>query len=421
MTCEPVRTSDVLAPVYRDVHHDIKDNRFTHYWFGGGRGSLKSTTVSVELLLTLMRTPGANAVVLRKVAKTLRKSAYAQIAWSISELGLGSVFRMSLSPLEMTYLPTGQKIIFEGLDNPEKLKSLKFECGYCALVWFEEIDQFHGMEEVRNVLQSLLRGGDRFWCFYSFNPPRSQNNWVNSLLRTKLPDSWMVHESSYLDAPPEWLGEVFIESALELKAIDELAYRHEYLGEVVGTGGNVFENVEVREITKDERETFGRVYNGVDWGWFPDPWCFGRQAYLPAQRTLYIFRTLHGVKLSNERTAELIKAELSDSHGNLIREPIICDSAEGKSVDNYRSLGLNARRAEKGPGSVDHGVKWLSSRTKIVIDPGDAPLAAKEFPAYEHERLSSGEWTSSYPDADNHSIDECRYALEPVTRMRANV
>lgn len=416
MTSEPVRVSDLLAPAYTEIHHDIRDGRFTHYWFAGGRGSLKSTTVSIELLLMLLRNPGTNAVVLRKVAKTLRKSAYAQVVWSIHALGLSGSFRSCLSPMEITYRPTGQKIVFEGLDQPEKLKSLKFETGYCGVVWFEEIDQFLGMEEVRSVNQSLLRGGDRFWCFYSFNPPRSRNNWVNGLLRGTLPPSWTVHSSTYLDAPREWLGETFIDEAEQLRELDEAAYRHEYLGEAVGTGGNVFENVEVREITEAEREAFGRVYNGVDWGWFPDPWCFGRQAYLPAQRTLYVFRTLNGVKLSNEATADLIKAELGDR-----RETIVCDSAESKSVENYRALGLDARRALKGPGSVEHGCKWLASRARIVIDPRGAPLAAKEFAAYEHERLPTGEYVSSYPDADNHSIDQCRYALEPVTRRRVNV
>jgi PBSX family phage terminase large subunit len=415
MTSE-VRISELLGDAFREFHHDVRDHRYTHFWLAGGRGSLKSTAASIELIMMLVRNPGVNAVVLRKVAKTMRKSIYAQVVWSINALGQADRFRSTLSPMEITYLPTGQKIVFEGLDQPEKLKSLKFETGYCGVVWYEEIDQFHGMEEVRSVNQSLLRGGDRFWCFYSFNPPRSRNNWVNNLLRGSLSDSWTVHRSTYLDAPPEWIGQTFIDEAEELRELDEMAYRHEYLGEEVGTGGNVFENVEVREIETDEIETFGRVYNGVDWGWFPDPWCFGRQAYLPAQRTLYISRTLHGVKLSDEATADMIKAELGDR-----RETVICDSADGKAVDKYRWLGLDARRALKGPGSVEHGVKWLASRMRIVIDPKAAPLAAKEFPAYEHERLPTGEYVSSYPDEHNHSIDQCRYALEPVTRLRSSV
>lgn len=411
-----VRASDVLGPAYREIHNDIRRGTFTHHWFSGGRGSLKSSAISIEILLTMLRSPGVNAVVLRKVAKTLRKSVYAQMLWAVRALGWERYFKASLSPMELTYLPTGQKVVFEGLDQPEKLKSLKFEHGYCGIVWYEEVDQFFGMEEIRNVNQSLLRGGDRFWCFYSFNPPRSRNNWVNTLLARDLPESWVVHRSTYLDAPAEWLGPVFISEAEELQRIDEMAYEHEYMGKATGTGGNVFENVTLREITAEERKMFGRIYNGVDWGWFPDPWVFGRQAYLPAQRTLYIFRTLHGVKLSNDVTAGMIKAELGD-----VRETITCDSAEGKSVDNYRALGLDARRAIKGPGSVDYGIKWLAGRKEIVIDPKDAPLAAKEFTAYEHERTPDGEWVSSYPDADNHSIDQCRYALEPVTGRRSNV
>jgi PBSX family phage terminase large subunit len=415
-----VLLDDVLAPNQWELHRDVMDHAATHYWLAGGRGSTKSSAASIELLLLLIKNPGVNAVVLRKIAKTLRKSVYAQVQWAIAMLGLSAKFKATVSPMEITYRPTGQKIVFEGLDEPEKIKSLKFPAGYCGVVWFEEIDQFHGMEEVRSVHQSLLRGGDLFWCFYSFNPPRSRNNWVNRHLSTGIPGN-RVYRTTYLDVPPEWLGEQFILEAEQLAELDERAYRHEYLGEVVGTGGNVFENVTLRAITDDEIDGFDRVYNGVDWGYFPDPWVFLRMHYQAAQRRLLVFDERSGVKLSNEQTAELVKAALSDRSGNFVRETVTCDSAEPKSVDNYRALGIDARRALKGPGSVEHGMKWISTRVEIVIDPKRCPLAAREFTAYEFERNREGEYVSSYPDADNHSIDAARYALEHVTTRRANV
>lgn len=415
-----VLLDEVIAPNQWDFHADVTDHAATHYWLAGGRGSTKSSAASLEIPLTLIRNPGTNAVVLRKVAKTLRKSVYAQVKWAIAALGLEAKFKTTVSPMEMTYLPTGQKIVFEGLDEPEKIKSLKFERGYCGVVWFEEIDQFYGMEEVRNVLQSLMRGGDRFWCFYSFNPPRSRDNWVNRHLMT-VPDGNRLYKTTYLDVPRHWLGEQFIAEAEQLQLLNEIAYRHEYMGEVVGSGGNVFENVTLREITDAEIAAFDRTYNGVDWGFFPDPWYFGRQAYQVAQRRLFIFDEGSGVKLSNEQTATIVKAKLSDASGRIRYEPVTCDSAEPKSVDNYRALGIDAKRAIKGPGSVDHGMKWLASRAEIVIDPKRCPVAAREFTGYEYERNREGEYVTGYPDHDNHSIDQCRYALERVIGFRQNV
>jgi len=415
-----VLLDEVLAPNQWDFHRDVTDHAVTHYWLAGGRGSTKSSAASIEVLLLLIRNPGVNVVALRKVGKTLRKSVYAQTKWAIASLGLDAKFKTTVSPMEITYRPTGQKIVFEGLDEPEKIKSLKFEHGYCGVVWFEEIDQFSGMEEVRNVLQSLMRGGDRFWCIYSFNPPRSRDNWVNRHL-IEPPEGNRVYRTTYLDVPAEWLGERFIAEAEILAEVNEQAYRHEYLGEVVGSGGNVFDNLTLREIAADEIAGFDRVYNGVDWGYFPDPWVLVRCCYQAAQRRLYVFGERSGVRLGNEESAALVKAALSDASGKVIRETVTCDSAEPKSIANYRSLGIDARAAAKGPGSVDHGMKWLASRAEIVIDPARCPLAAKEFMSYEYERNREGEYVTGYPDRDNHTLDAVRYALEAVIGHRTNV
>jgi PBSX family phage terminase large subunit len=419
MTSE-VRVSEVLAPNQHDFHRDVKAHEATHYWLAGGRGSTKSSAASIELWLTLIRNPGVNAVVLRKVAKTLRKSVYAQVKWAAVTLGLSDRIKATTSPMEIVYEPTGQKIVFEGLDEPEKIKSLKFESGYSGIVWFEEIDQFGGMEEVRNVQQSLLRGGDLFWCLYSFNPPRSRDNWVNKHLSTERPGN-RVYRTDYRDVPVVWLGEQFLLEAEQLRELNETAYKHEYLGEVVGTGGNVFENVVLRTITDEEIATFDRVYNGVDFGFFPDPWVLGRHHYQKAQRRLFIFDEAHDWKLSDEQAANLIKQHLSDANGTVRREKVVCDSAEPKAIDKYRHLGINARGAVKGPGSVEHGMKWLATRVEIVIDPKRCPLHSEEFTSYEHERNAAGDYISSYPDENDHGISACRYGLEEVMNRRANV
>ena len=219
----------------------------------------------------------------------------------------------------------------------------------------------------------------------------------------------LCHKSTYLEAPPEWLGAQFLAEAEHLKTTDERAYRHEYLGEAVGTGGNVFENLELREITDEEFASFDRIYQGVDWGWFPDPFAFIRLHYDRARETIYLMDEIYQNKLTNEASGKLI---LSKGYKDAY---ITCDSAEPKSSADYRAMGLPAKEAIKGSGSVEYGMKWLQRR-KIVIDRRRTPNAYNEFVNYEYERNKDGEIISGYPDENNHLIDATRYALERVFR-----
>ena len=214
---------------------------------------------------------------------------------------------------------------------------------------------------------------------------------------------------TYLQAPPEWLGQQFIDEAEHLKATDERAYQHEYLGIPVGTGGNVFDRLELREITDEEVSRFDKIYQGVDFGWFPDPFAFIRLHYDKARETIYLLDEIYQNKLSNEQSATIIKQR---GYGNV---RVICDSAEPKSVADLRAMGLPAYEAVKGPGSVEYGMKFLQRRT-IVIDRKRTPHAYDEFVGYEYERNKDGDIISGYPDANNHLIDATRYALEPVSR-----
>lgn len=298
--------------------------------------------------------------------------------------------------------------MFRGADDPMKIKSIKVPFGYIAVTHFEEKDQFAGRAEIRTILQSTMRGGSKFWNFESYNPPISRDNWANKDSLEERADR-LCHKSTYLEAPPEWLGAQFLAEAEHLKATDERAYRHEYLGEAVGTGGNVFENLELREITDEEFASFDRIYQGVDWGWFPDPFAFIRLHYDRARETIYLMDEIYQNKLTNEASGKLI---LSKGYKDAY---IICDSAEPKSSADYRAMGLPAKEAIKGPGSVEYGMKWLQRR-KIVIDRRRTPNAYNEFVNYEYERNKDGEIISGYPDENNHLIDATRYALERVFR-----
>ena len=384
-------------------------HRYKHYEVTGGRGSMKSSTVSLLVVRLVMEHPDVHALVLRKVGNTIADSVFTQYQWAIAQLGVGEYWKAWSSPPALTYLPTGQKILFRGADDPMKLKSIKAPFGYFGITHFEEKDQFAGRKEIDSILQSTMRGGDVFWNFESYNPPLSRDNWANLDSAEERSDRIQL-KSSYLDVDhPEWLGAAFTEEAEELKKRDERRYRHEYLGEAVGAGGNVFDNLELREITEEELRRFDRIYQGVDWGWFPDQYAFIRLHYDPARETIYLIAERYENKLTNEESAKWIVAQ---GYNDAVTT---CDSAEPKSVADYRACGVNAKEAVKGPGSVDYGMKWLQKR-KIVIDKKRTPNAYKEFVNYEYEKTRDGQWISGYPDANNHLIDAVRYALERVYR-----
>ena len=385
-------------------------HRCTHFDAFGGRGSTKSSWASLMGIRLIMEHSEINGLVCRKVANTMRDSVYAQYIWAISALGVDEYWEAKKAPLDLIYKPTGQRIMFRGADDPMKIKSIKVPRGYIGYTHFEEKDQFAGREEIRNILQSTMRGGEIFWNIETYNPPISRDNWANKDSAQPRPDRYS-HHSTYLDLDdPMWLGEQFLAEAELLRQQDEKAWRHEYGGEAVGTGGNVFENLEIREITDEEIRHFDKLYQGVDWGWFPDPYAFIRVHYDKARETIYIIDECYKNKFSNKESAEWIIAKCYNDIWTT------CDSAEPKSIADYRSMRINAKEAVKGPGSVDYGMKWLQRR-KIVIDPKRTPHAREEFVSYEFEKNKDDEWISGYPDANNHLIDALRYAMERVYKQ----
>ena len=402
----------LMAQAFLPVHLDILEKGHTEYVEKGGRGSTKSSFISLEIPSLLINNPQMHAVCCRKVGNTLRDSVYSQILWAIEALGLSSEFEARVSPLEITYKPTGQKIYFRGADDPIKLKSIKPPFGYIGILWLEELDQFCGDEECRNIQQSVIRGGDDAYIFKSFNPPKALNNWANKYVGQPKENRLVTH-SDYTQVHPKWLGKAFLDEADYLKQINPTAYEHEYLGIPNGNGGMVFENVCGEEITDEQIRGFDRVLNGLDWGYYPDPWAFNRMHYDAGRRILYIFDELTAYKKGNRDTADMLLAA-----GMTQSDRITADSAEPKSIGDYRSYGLYCRPAEKGPGSVEYSMKWLQSLVKIVIDPKRCPDTYEEFTAYEYERTKDGEIISGYPDANNHHIDAVRYATEQIWKRR---
>ena len=399
---------DLISPSFDALADDVIEHRHTHYDLSGGRGSCKSSCISLLVPPLLIAHPNVHALVLRKIGNTLRDSVFAQYIWAIGELGMAQHWRASKTPMELTYVPTGQKIMFRGADDPMKIKSIKVPFGYIGITHFEEKDQFAGREEIRTILQSTMRGGEKFWNFESYNPPISRDNWANIDSQEERADR-LCHKSTYLEAPGEWLGEQFFAEAEYLRETNERAYQHEYLGIPTGTGSDVFENIDVRPITDEEVNSFDRILNGVDWGYFPDPWAFNRCYFHSASQTLYIFDELEANKLGNKETADKLL-----EHGITKDDRITADSAEPKSVADYNKYGLKCYGAVKGAGSVERSMVWLQRLNSIVIDPVRCPKTKAEFIKYEYERNKDGEIISGYPDKDNHHIDAVRYATEQI-------
>lgn len=400
-----IELKDIIAPSFYGIHNDIKKQKHTYYWLKGGRGSTKSSFVSIEIILGVMKDSNANCVALRKVGLNLKDSVYEQLEWAIKMLGVEQYWLSKLSPLELVYIPTGQRIIFRGADKPKKIKSTKFKSGYCKYIWYEEVDEFNGMEEIRTINQSLMRGGESFCVFYSYNPPKSQRNWVNT--EVLLPqETRVVHHSTYLTVPKKWLGEQFFLDAEHLEKTKPDNYRHEYLGEVTGTGGAVFTNLVIRPIVDEEIERFDNISRGLDWGYASDPFHYTVNHYDSTRRRLYIFYEIQLKSLSNRKAAEMIKAE------NKNNGLITCDSAEPKSIAEISDYGLRVIGARKGPDSVEYGIKWLQDLEEIIIDPVRCPHTAKEFNEYELESDGNDGFKAKFPDKNNHSIDAVRYSRE---------
>lgn len=403
----------LIAPSFAATVFDIEDKLHKEYVLYGGRGSTKSSFVGLEIINLIKKNPTMHALACRKVENTLRDSVYNQIKWAIGALDLDNEFNCKLSPLEIEYLPTGQKIYFRGCDDPTKIKSIKPSFGYIGILWLEELDQFAGPEQVRSIEQSAIRGGDDAYIFKTFNPPKTANNWANKYIKIPKENQYQLH-NTYLEVPEKWLGKTFVEEADHLKNVNPTAYEHEYLGVANGNGGNVFDNVVIRDITDDEISQFDRISQACDFGWFPDPWAFVRTHFDAARRRLFIFDEHKANKKGNRETYEIMTKE----HGIGPNDKVICDSAEPKSIEDYRSYGLFARGAIKGPGSVEYSMKWLQSLTEIIIDNRRCPESAKEFLDYEYERDKDGEVISGYPDVNNHFIDATRYSCNDIWKKK---
>ena len=401
---------------FHDVWRAAKQKNILNVVCSGGRGSGKSSNVAHIITQLLMRYP-VNAVGIRKIDNTLEQSIYEQMKWAISEQQVTHLFKFNKSPLRITYLPRGNYMVFRGAQYPERIKSLKDSRFPFAVAWVEELAEFRTEEEVTTITNSLLRGeldeGLQYKFFYTYNPPKRKQSWVNKKYGTQfVSGNTFVHHSTYLDNP--FIAKEFIKEAEETKKKNEMKYRWEYLGEAIGSGITPFNNLQFREITDEEVANFDNIRNANDFGYATDPNAFVRIHYDKKKNGIYIFDELYKHQLSNRKLAEWLKEKGYDN------DVIYADSAEPKSIAELKNdFGISKiKGVKKGPDSVEFGERWLDDLDFICIDPKRTPKTAFEFENIDYQTDRDGNPKPRLIDKDNHSIDAVRYAMSED--MRSN-
>ena len=394
------RISEIINENFYEFWKTINSNKYLFHVLKGGRASAKSTHIAIWLVLALMKYP-VTCLCIRKVGNTLAESVFEQLKEAIDILNVGHVWKVQKSPLQLVYIPRGNKFIFRGADDPAKIKSIKMSKFPIAFVWFEELAEFKTEDEVSTIVNSVLRAelppGLSYKVIYSYNPPKRKQSWVNKKFETQfLPSNTYVHHSTYLDNPH--ISKAFIEEAEEVKKKNEFKYRWEYLGEPIGSGVVPFSNLVFRTITDEEIKSFDNIRQGNDFGYATDPMAFVRMHYDSKRRILYFIDEIYGVKMSIRELASRIKSKKYDDY------PVICDSAEPRSIAELKEYGIQALKAKKGPGSIEFGENWLDDLEAIVIDNKRTPNVAKEYENIDYQTDKDGNIRPKLEDKDNHSM-----------------
>lgn len=402
------KISEIINKNFYEFWKTINSNKYLFHVLKGGRASAKSTHVAIWLVLALMKYP-VTCLCIRKVGNTLAESVFEQLKEAIDILNVGNVWKVQKSPLQLIYIPRGNKFIFRGADDPAKIKSIKMSKFPIAFVWFEELAEFKTEDEVSTIVNSVLRAelppGLSYKVIYSYNPPKRKQSWVNKKFETQfISDNTYIHHSTYLDNPH--ISKAFIEEAEEVKKKNEFKYRWEYLGEPIGSGVVPFSNLIFRTITDEEIKSFDNIRQGNDFGYATDPMAFVRMHYDSKRRILYFIDEIYGVKMSIRELASNIKAKKYNDF------PVICDSAEPRSIAELKEYGIQALKAKKGPGSIEFGENWLDDLESIVIDNKRTPNVAKEYENIDYQTDKYGNVRPKLEDKDNHTIDATRYGLE---------
>lgn len=345
---------ECIAPDFFKIHTNIKNGDFTHYWLKGGRGSGKSSFVSIEIILGLMKEKDVGGVAIRRVGNSLKDSVFAQLLWAIEKLSVKHLWDVKTSSLELTFKPNGNKILFRGADDVSKIKSTKLPKGYIKYVWYEECDEFRSYEDILSVNQSLLRGGESFRVFYTFNPPRLHSHWINKTVSVPRDDKIVFH-STYLMMPLSWLGKQFFLEAENLKNSNKRLYDNQYLGIVTGGEGLILPHFKTEEL----KRPFEVKFLGQDFGFNHANAILELCFY---ENLIYVSKELYVRELD---THEIIKLAENIFDKNLI---MWCDSAEPDRIKSWRKAGWRATPVSKEVNSISAQIDFLKSK-ELIINP----------------------------------------------------
>lgn len=415
------KLSELIPKAFYPLWHAALTKDILHIVCKGGRGSGKSSDIAHVIVQLLMRYP-VNAVGIRKVDNTIETSIFEQMKWAIEEQGVSHLFKINKSPMRITYMPIGNYMIFRGAQDPARIKSLKSAKFPFAFAWVEEMAEFKTEDEITTITNSLLRGeledGLFYKFFYSYNPPKRRQSWVNKKYESSFqPDNTFVHHSTYLDNP--FISNQFIEEAEATKQRNEMRYRWEYLGEAIGSGVVPFSNLQIEKgsITDEMVASFDNIRNGLDYGYATDALAFVRWHYDKKKNRIYAIDEHYGVKISNRKLAEWIHKK------NYQSDIIRAESTEAKSNDELKfEHGIKRiKRVKKGPDSVEYGEEWLDDLDAIIIDPLRTPNIAREFESIDYQTDRDGNPIPRLEDKDNHTIDATRYAFEDDMRKKQGI
>lgn len=398
---------------FHSLWQDVKKNKYLRYVEKGGRGSAKSTHIAMVIIL-LMKAFPVSALVIRKVGNTLSESVVEQLKEAVSMLNMEDEWFFGKSPLKATYLPRGNSIYFRGADDPGKIKSFKVAKYPLTIMWIEELADFKLEDEVgiieKSVLRAKLPKGLHYHFFYSYNPPKRKQSWVNKKYDSKVtvPPNTRIHHTTYKDNPH--ISELFVEEAEHLLSINEDKYRWEFGGEAIGSGVVPFNNLRFERITDEMYNSFSNIRQGLDFGYATDPVALTKWHYDKTRRTIYAMDEVYGVKMSNRVIAQKAKAK------GFFLNDTFADNEDPRSINELKTehgWPVNKlKTTKKGPGSVEYGEEWLDDLEAIVIDPIRTPNIAREFENIDYETDKDGNPKPRLEDKDNHTIDSTRYGFE---------
>lgn len=375
----------------------------------GSRGSKKSTTTAQWIIYNMMKYPLANTLVVRRVFNTHKDSTWTQLKWAANNLGVSHLWKFSKSPLEAEYIPTGQKILFRGLDDPMGITSITVEKGYLCWCWFEEAFQIMNEDDFNKVDMSIrgeLPKGYFKQITLTFNP-WSEKHWIKKRFFDNPDSDTLALTTNYMCN--EWLGEDDIKLFESIKKNNPRRYKIEGLGEWGIAEGLVYENFEELEFDVEEISKRPGVISlfGLDFGYTNDPTAFIALLVDKANSAIYIFDEIYKKGLTNKDIYNEI------NYRGYSKERIIADSAEPKSIEELRRLGLRCKAARKGADSILFGIQKLQDY-KIYVHP-KCENTLVELNNYVFD-TKDGKILNKPIDDYNHLMDAMRYATESMEK-----